>query len=113
MTTRPAKPEVKKKPPSPKTTSLIPDHRHDLALDEHAALQVGIHRMTGWARLLVGKHREPFLVDGVALRAVLHEDRHLDDVLGRAVGRLDDAADVMEHEAALLLEAGRELPRRR
>src|SRR5690348_4374218 len=70
---------------------LLRQQRHHLALHQHRRIQPVIgERVAGGTACLVREHHQPFLVDGGAAGAVLHEHRHLDDVVGAAARRLED-----------------------
>src|SRR6218665_2830668 len=55
----------------------------------------------GWG---LGEEPEPGHIERRALASILHPDGDFHDVLRAAAGRLDDAAHVVEHEAALCLD---------
>src|SRR5215813_4517874 len=70
---------------TPRLESVMPkfmsrlDHRHEIALHQHARLHRHLHDLARRPRGGIGKHPDPLVVDRLALK-LFHPHRHLDDV---------------------------------
>src|SRR6218665_2858258 len=81
------------------------DPGREAALDQPAHVELGRDdRVARGSRCGIGEHLEPRHIERRALASILHPDGDFHDVLRAAAGRLDDAAHVVEHEAALCLD---------
>jgi hypothetical protein len=91
---------------------LVRNDREKLALNQYAAGKVGlvegVARGTGTG---IRKHAQPLRIHVFSIFQILQPDGQFENVLGRPGRGLNDAHNVCEHVGALLLDAGRELPR--